>query len=409
MNRRLKLLLGIYLACMAVMHIFILFYFSDFTLKGYNDFAATYTAGVILKTGRSTRLYDTNLQWNTQREFAKEVSIRKGPLPYLHPPFEAWLFFPLAHLKFANAYIVWTMFKIGLLFLGIFLLIPSGPHRIFQALFIGILSLGLFPIAIDLLQGQDSMLLLFIFSLTFFLLRHKYDFWAGCILALGLFKFHLVIPVALIFLFRQKLRFVVGFTAIAILLLLLSIKLIGWDQVIYYPKYLWVLDHAHDIGVTTWENMPNFRGVLTSIFGGTKMVSAIPWIVFSSEALGVALTSWLWKKDEEIGSISFSAGFSLSILISMVTSYYIHSYELIFLLIPILCLGAPVFRNAEFEGWPRKIFIFGSILLALSPVSWFLILRTRLFCWYGCAILMLFVISLGLMLRMETPQECEVS
>jgi hypothetical protein len=393
MGRRMKILLSMYLAFMAVMHIFILIYFSDFTLKGYNDFAAFYTAGTIVKEGQTRRLYDPSLQWKIQEEFAPEVGIRKGPLPYIHPPFEAYLFWVLAQTSYAKAYVVWTVFKFAALVLAIFLLIPTEKFGVLHALFLAVLSLGLFPVAVDLLQGQDSILLLLIFSLCFFLLMRKMEFWAGSILALGLLKFHLVLPVVLIFLLRKRLKFVSGFSLAGMLLLLLSIVMVGWESALHYPKYIWALDHAPGFGVTTWENMPNVRGILTSAFGRTAFVKFIPEAVFAAGIIGV-ISAAMFGKNGTNQSVNLPAVFSLAIVTSLFTSYYAYGYEMVLLLIPILLLGASTMSDPKYANSPKMFFIAAAALLIFSPAGWYLVLRTQNFCWYGSCVLALFAAAL---------------
>ena len=396
MKLRFKRLLILYLACMAAMHIFVLFSFKDFTIKAYNDFAAFYTAGMIVKEGQSKRLYDLDLQRQMQAQFATRAKIKNTLLPYIHPPFEAQLFSLLAYLKYRQAYLLWTGMQLVFLGLAIFLLMPDGTRTITNAILLGFLGVGLFPTAMALLQGQDSVLLLLIFSSSLFSWRRMHDFLSGSVLAVGLIKFHLVIPIVLIFLLRRRYKFVLGFALVAILLLLLSAEMVGWSELMHYPRYLWTLDHTSNEGITALGNMPNIRGVLASIVRTSSLAEVIPWL---SLAVGIIFTARSWHGDEESNTVRSSAGFSLAIIVSMITSYYVYSYEMILLLIPLIVLGKQMLDRPEFAGWPRRSLVLGAGLLFLGPVAWLLILRTSQFCWYGCAVLLLFLISLTALLR----------
>ena len=64
-------------------------------LQGYGDFASFYTAGQIVRSGQSTRLYDPVTVETFSGKFAPRVKTRLGPLPYIRPP-EALLFVPFA-------------------------------------------------------------------------------------------------------------------------------------------------------------------------------------------------------------------------------------------------------------------------------------------------------------------------
>jgi hypothetical protein len=90
--------------------------------KGYPDFTIRYSAGKMVRAGMARSLYDERVEFQIQREFAPEVSIRHGALPYNHPPFEALLFVPFTYLPYLPAYLAWNAVNLGLLGLALFLL-----------------------------------------------------------------------------------------------------------------------------------------------------------------------------------------------------------------------------------------------------------------------------------------------
>src|SRR5438132_13815057 len=64
------------------------------------------------------------------------------------------------------------------------------------------LWLAFFPVFFGLLQGQDIFVLLLLFASAFVALKQKRDLAAGCLLSLGLFRFHLVAALVLILLLQ---------------------------------------------------------------------------------------------------------------------------------------------------------------------------------------------------------------
>ena len=62
--------------------------------EGLPDFRIFYTAGLILRRGQRTSLYNDSIQLATQREFVPQARFDDIPLPYNHPPFEALLLLP---------------------------------------------------------------------------------------------------------------------------------------------------------------------------------------------------------------------------------------------------------------------------------------------------------------------------
>ena len=83
-----------------------------------------------------------------------------------------------------------------------------------------------FPIFSALIQGQDSILLLFLYCIAWRALERGRDIDAGSWLALGLYKYHLVLPSVLTFWRRMKL--IAGFVSVAMLLGLISVAITGW-------------------------------------------------------------------------------------------------------------------------------------------------------------------------------------
>jgi hypothetical protein len=83
--------------------------------RGYGDFSTFYTAGTLVRRGLGAELYNPTAQWKVQQEFASEVKIRRGPLRYMRPPFEALLFSVLAAWPYAKALLLWTGLKLALL------------------------------------------------------------------------------------------------------------------------------------------------------------------------------------------------------------------------------------------------------------------------------------------------------
>jgi Glycosyltransferase family 87 len=407
---KLKFFAVLYLLGMVAMQGEILWRLRDSIFKGYSDFASFYTAGKLVQQGRSSGLYDPHLQWEAQQQFALEVKIRKGPLPYIRPPFEALLFLPLSYLPYRRAYLLWTAVKLLLLLAIPFIARPVSGEALLPAHMEGVLCLGLFPIGLDLLHGQDSILLLLVFVLTFQFWRRGAEFWSGCMLGLGLFKFHLVIPVAAVFLLRRKGRFSAGFLLVGVALFAASVALVGWGGIPQYPKYIWSLDHRPGMGVTTWVAMPNLRAVLTALSPGHVVGTPAEWLWGAVACFGVAATAWLWGNAPDKNETRSAAGFSLAIAVTLLTSYYAYGYDLSLLLVPILLLGGAVLHRAEFRGRPRGLFIAAVGSFLLSPLYWLLILFTHQFYWVALLVLLMLAAALaGAMERRVEPQMASAS
>ena len=164
-----KKLLLLFLAGMLSLHIVVAWRSRDLVRKGYPDFTALYSAGKIVREGLGKQLYDSQTQYRIQQEFAAGVSIRQGPLPYIHPPWEALIFAPFTWFSYPVAYLLWDAVNV-LILLSLPLLLRNQLFQLkhVSALFWLFVSLAFYPMFFDLLQGQDILpLLLFLLSLSY--------------------------------------------------------------------------------------------------------------------------------------------------------------------------------------------------------------------------------------------------
>jgi hypothetical protein len=367
-------------------------------LQGYGDFASFYTAGRIVQSGQSPRLYDPALQWKVQQEFASTVKIRRGPLPYVRPPFEALLFLPLAYLTYPTACVVWIALK-TVLFLAIPFLLPREDHKGGEAIsahaWEGPLCLAFFPVAFDLLQGQDSVLLLLIMVFALRLLLRGADLQCGVVLALGLFKFHFIIPLIAIFVLRKKSGLVLGFLATASFLFVVSLMMVHRAGILAYPRYLWGLNQVSALGMVKPQSMPNVRGLLTMLLGNGPPPPLAHWFLGGIAVVGVIVAARSWRGSDRR---SISAAFCFSIVVMLATSYYAYSYDLTLLLLPLLLFGRTFFEGSEINGWPRTLFIAAAAVLLCTPLSWILALRVGQFRLMGLVLLAL-AVSISALLK----------
>jgi hypothetical protein len=360
----------LYLVGCAALNAAMIWRVHDSILEGYGDFASFYTAAQIVRSGQSARLYDPGLQWKIQQEFSRTVKIRLGPLPYIRPPFEALLFLPFAYLSYPIACLVWMAINIILLLIIPFLL-PWFDHEnsAIPIPVASLMSFAFFPVAFDLIQGQDSVLLLLIFVSGLRLLLRHADLACGAVLALGMFKFHLVIPLIAIFLLRKKFRVALGFVGVSFVLFTISLVMVHWSGVLAYPRYLLELNPG--LGMVKPRRMPNVRGLMAVLLGDDLVYPGAHWLLLGVVVFGIMIGSKYWRGDDRRSHLM---AFSFAIVVTLLTSYYANIYDLTLLLLPLLLL-ARTFLHSEFRGWPRTVFLSAAVLFLLTPFLWVLALR----------------------------------
>jgi hypothetical protein len=340
------------------------------------DFRAFYTSGLIVRTGHGRDLYDVErqaaLQW--------ELFHRGGFVLDLHPPFEALFFAPLTNLTYAQAYALWGAINVALWMLFAYLIRPyaPAPKNTLRYLLLCFLFL---PAWFATLEGQTSLLLLFLWTLTFLCFQRGRDVWAGVFMGLGLFKFSVVLPFAFICLLRTKWRMMAGFVLAASVLGVASIITVGFAGVLAYMHLL--LDLARHSpnpaygAINPW-NMPTIRGFCGSLLAGHVSSAWINAAVALVSGTFLLLTARQWRRADRCGSgAEQNLMFAAALAVSMLASAHLYSYDLVLLLLAILfVVGSP--QWTERSRW-RVILTVCLAILYCPPVYPLLVPRNMLY------------------------------
>jgi hypothetical protein len=347
--------------------------------NGYQDFTIFYTGARLVRTGQGSSLYNPATQYRTQLDFA-HVPIRKGPLPFNHPPFEALLFLPFTWLGYWQAYLVWTALNLSMLAVILTLLRKHFPQ--FAIVPLPVLVLGLtsfFPVVIGLMQGQDVILLLLLVVLAVICLERGSDVRAGAILAGGLFRPHMIVPLVVLLAIRRW-RVLVGFVPVAFLLAATSVAIVGWRGLIGYVQFVLHIEGSRVFGP---EAAPNLRGLIEDFPGvtGSSIWTALFLFVASTFIFLVALRRMRDAQD----SIVILSG--LATTTAILVSFHTFVYDLS-LLLPTALLLLSQTLNAERNKVDTLTAVL-AVLLFLSPLYVFLELVVQRFFWFSLVLLWL--------------------
>jgi len=236
-----------------------------------------------------------------------------------------------------------------------------------------LLSLGFFPAIMTLIQGQDSILLLLMFVLTFVCLKKNADFFAGSCLALGLFRFHVVLPLALILLMRGKRSAILGFTSIALILFMLSVGLVGWSTVVHYPEYVMHLEATGAGGSIVAYDMPTIHGLFDPIIGVSlgKIIRGV--IVGLLSLVLLLLTAFYWPNRNVPTDLDLP--FSLAVVVTVLVSYHTYVHDLSLLLLPLLLVANYLHSTSAAFARKHLALMAPMFLLFLTPL--YIVLRFR--------------------------------
>jgi Glycosyltransferase family 87 len=343
---------------------------------GYPDFTSFYAAGKIVARGIGHSLYDESTEWSVQREFASGVTTRKASLPYVHAPFEAWIFVPLSVLPYTLAYLLWDLINAAILISVWFLLRPrlAAVRRLNLGSWLFV-SFAFLPVLFTMIQGQDALVLLLVYTLAYLALRNGADFLAGCWLALGLFRFHLVIPFVAILVLAKKWKAVVGVCCGSIPIFLLSAAIVGWRGVLRYPSYIWNLEQHTGRGILLPRDTPSFRGLLEDLLSrwlsAPQLLAVI--ILVSFVAIWIAVRTWNLAGDDEA---SFNLAFCVSLLATELVSYHTFIYDFSILLLPIV-IAASYMNDTRMERESRCWLLTPIAALFFTPLYLFVWLNWR--------------------------------
>jgi hypothetical protein len=353
-------------------HAFFLWNVRGRIAKADPDFTAFYTAGKLLREGRGDQLYKAGAQEEVQQRFATDSDIRRGPLPYIHPSFEALLFLPLSFLAYPDAFLVWEALNLGMLLTVALLLrgILSSlrPVPLWEWL---LALLAFFPVFANFLQGQDAVLLLLLLVLSFRALDSNSPSIAGCWLGLGVFRYHLVIPLVLILGWRHRKMFA-GFAVTASAAVMVSFAIVGWHAALQYPAYALHWASTPLFGRMPPSLMPNLLGLVT----GWPFAEGASWrlqlgilAVSAALLLAVALRR-NGANDRNLLPLTFSC----AVMAALLAGYNTGSYDLSLLVLPVALVADYCLQTLVGLPGATTRLVLPALPLLVSPL-WFLLWR----------------------------------
>jgi Glycosyltransferase family 87 len=368
LSRATQAKLALYFCGMIVLHADVLWQSGESVARGLPDFSIFYTAGRIVRDGQGPRLYDDSLQEPVQRSFAPLAAERRGGaiLPYNHLPFEVLLFVPLARFSFVTAYAIWLIVNVALL-----CSIPCVLRRRLPALGKAPLYLWLlacfafYPIFMALIQGQDSILLLFLYCLAYEALERRSELAAGGWLALGLYKYHLVLPFVGSLWRRNKL--IAGFLMAAGGLGPISLAITGWHGLAGYPRYVWGTEHDPKYVLNSLQGQTaNLRGLISAMVPAMHSTIGTGLVIFFSVIVLLVMINAAARVSWE-DSTCRQALLALNLVGTILISYHIYVHDLSVLFLAILLVLEVLISGRFIPRWMRAVLWVCIAILSSSP------------------------------------------
>jgi hypothetical protein len=367
--------------------------FQPMIRSGHADFRNLYTAGYMVRTGHADELYDYAAQKNYQDAV---VSREEVAIPFIRPAYQAVLFAPFSLLAFHQAYYAFLGLNLAMLVLCFRLLRPymenlSGIWPMLPAAMFVFL-----PVGTALMQGQDSIVLLALLAGALASIQRGRETLAGVLVGLGLFKFQLVIPIALLFLAWRRWRFSAGFAGAAMVAATISIWIAGWKQSANYFRGVMQIGVSHGLSSglpLPVDHMANLHGAMWAIAGESSLV--LPLTIATSAATFIFLA---------IRRPAGTEALLVAIPASALVSYYMFIHDMCILLIPIALTldrfaraGQTNYRHARMQAAAAVLLFVAPACISLLPANSF---------WVVALALLAFTVAICMNSQLKGGGEC---
>jgi glycosyl transferase family 87 len=310
-----------------------MFAFSEY--KNRLDFFAYYEAGYFLRTAQASRFYQQT---------------RPPSFGFIHPAYEALVFFPLSFLAPRMAYIVWIV--VGLVI--VWLILRNLKSEIeclysFSVIMPWALTFAFFPVSYAIDQGQDSLILALLVVLAFKQVKTGKNFHCGLLLGLGMFRFQVLVPIAILFLFWKSWKLLGGIFASTVVALCASLAITGISGQLQYLRLLHLLaDPANQ----NLKEMSNLRSVLAAL--GTTSSH----VVLGLSALVLIILSLAGQKLTEADRFLFA------VTGGCLLSYHLFIHDFCLLLLPLLVVTNLSVKRVDYLGLS-----FAAVIILLPEVA----------------------------------------
>jgi len=191
---------------------------------------------------------------------------------------------------------------------------------------------------------------LFAFTLVYLALRNNRDFLAGMALGMALLKPQLVLVMALVMLYRQRWRAILGLSVTGLLLLVISLLTVGINGIRSYLALTRQMGAWQGMYSLSPGPMSNVRGTVYRLgqlyqsWGGSQLSpTLLTALTALLSALLLVLVLRVWRRSWDPASPAFDLQFSHAVIGSLLLSPHLYDHDLILLVL----VGVLLYRYAS--------------------------------------------------------------
>jgi arabinofuranan 3-O-arabinosyltransferase len=339
------------------------------------DFVNFYVGASIVHAGNGANLYQREIQDVAFRSILGHTSTQY----FLHPAFEAAAFAPMTMLNLEQAFILWTLINVALLGLLPLILMHCIP-LVGERPYLGLLGFCFLPALTAVVLGQDSVLLLFVISSSYLLIRKEKEVAAGLMLSLATIKFQYVLILVPLLLLARKLRVGAGFGFGCAFLGVVFSLITGPRGLLEYFRFVRSFEAHSGYGGLNPTLMVNVRGLLAGL--GRTAHSSVYVVVGGIGLFGLGAIASQTARDSQRRSLAFA----LYVTIALAAAPYAHFPDMTVLLLPLL-LALDYIAGAGMKSISRKLICLCCVLMLLWP---FVLLALGGHYWWNSRIYLVF-------------------
>jgi len=343
------------------------------------DFQAYYAAGQMIRAGQANELYSPR----AQAAWQNALHLRPW-MPFCHLPLEAILLVPFAYFSYPTAYVLWCLFNFVCVGLSAWIL-ARWTGRPPGLAFWAALSV---PVASIAFCGQDTGLLLLVYSWAFVSFADSKDELGGCALGLALFRYGVTLPFLALLLPLRRFRALPLAGCWGFLMFATSQLIVGPRFIADYLEMLRCQGQNVDLA---WLNvMPSLRGLFGANHPTIYLATALAVLALGMWAIWTRRGCWLsipsYRNLRVLPPIGIA--FAIGIPVALAVDPHGFAYGWVLLAIPAAILEGDWFANAFFCAVPLALLYCAGVhenlgrtvivLLAIAVWSWRILTPPRI-------------------------------
>jgi hypothetical protein len=320
-------------------------------------------------------MYDLDLITLRLQPLRRYYAVQDAPLITGPGPYPAVYILPFLFLSIippVPAFIIWALTNISIA--GKVIRGMAVKSRVDSW---GFVAMGVLfqPIAIALMVGQLSIVMLYGVYRSFSEFAKGRDFYAGLWCGLLYLKPQLTVFFALVFLIKRRWRALAGLITAGFLILVSSIMVVGFDGVLaHYQTMRSMAGFRGTLPIIGPQAMINWRGVLISILPRDVSEAVGLNTTLALSLFTTSLLFGIWRGEWNPRGPRFARQFLATLIIAMLSSFHTHIHSAALLIVPAISIllnddRKPLLRTLLLGGYfvPQFVFFFtGSVIV----VAW---------------------------------------